>query len=136
MHFFSNNNSCLRRSVWERHPFPKVDYGEDQAWAEQVLNARYPLVYAPTACVIHSHEYDSASRHERARVEGRWLRTWFGYDPAPPDAAAHIAWMNAGDERWGVRNGVSRQDIDAKIRLNAAEIEGLIAGRREADALS
>ena len=33
LHFFSNNNSCLRRSVWERLPFPEVAFAEDQTWA-------------------------------------------------------------------------------------------------------
>jgi glycosyltransferase involved in cell wall biosynthesis len=134
LHFLSNNNSCLRRSVWVRLPFPAVDYGEDQAWADRVLGERYSLVYAPTARVIHSHEYDPGSRFERARVEGRWLRSWFGYDLIASDPAAHIARMNAGDEAWGVRNGVPAEIIEAKKQLNAAEIEGLMAGQREADA--
>jgi hypothetical protein len=42
--------------------------------------------------------------------------------------------MNAGDEAWGVRNGVPAEIIEAKKQLNAAEIEGLMAGQREADA--
>ncbi len=32
LHFFSNNNSCLRRSVWEKLPFPDVMFAEDQTW--------------------------------------------------------------------------------------------------------
>ncbi|MDP8916291.1 MAG: glycosyltransferase, partial [Pseudomonadota bacterium] len=131
LHFFSNNNSCLRRSVWRRLPLPEVDYGEDQLWAAEVLGQRYSLVYAPTACVLHSHDYDEASRFERSRVEGRWFRDAFGYDVMPSDPEALVARMNAGDERWGVRNGVSPEEIALKKRLNAAEIAGLIAGQRE-----
>jgi glycosyltransferase involved in cell wall biosynthesis len=131
LHFFSNNNSVLRRAVWERFPFPEVDYGEDQAWAAQVLGWRYSLIYAPTACVIHSHEYDAASRFERSRIEGRWFMNFFGYDLVPPDPEALVARMNAGDQAWGVRNGVSPHAIANKKALNAAEIAGLIAGQKE-----
>lgn len=131
LHFFSSNNGCLRRSVWERNPFPEADYGEDQHWAARVLAERYSLVYAPTACVIHSHEYDEASRYERSRVEGRWFREDFGYDVVPDDPEALIARMNVGDQQWGVRNGASAEAVALKMRLNRAEIEGLIAGQRE-----
>jgi glycosyltransferase involved in cell wall biosynthesis len=131
LHFFSNNNACLRRSVWRRRPFPEVEYGEDQVWAARILSERYPLIYAPRAAVIHSHDYDPASRYERSRVEGRWFRDSFGYDMTPADPEAAIARMNAGDARWGVRNGVSAAEIEAKQRLNRAEIAGLVAGQRE-----
>jgi glycosyltransferase involved in cell wall biosynthesis len=134
LHFFSSNNSCLRRSVWSRIPLPETDYGEDQLWAARVLQARYSTVYAPTAAVVHSHEYDEASRFERARIEGRWLREHFRYaDVTPDDPEAHVARMNAGDERWGMRNGVAREEIERKKRLNAAEIAGLLAATRAID---
>jgi rhamnosyltransferase len=29
LHFFSNNNSCMRRSIWRRIPFSDVPYGEE-----------------------------------------------------------------------------------------------------------
>lgn len=34
--FFSDNNSCLRRSVWEQIPYDDVDYAEDQFWARKI----------------------------------------------------------------------------------------------------
>jgi hypothetical protein len=117
--------------VWRRIPLPEAEYGEDQLWAAQVLGQRYSLVYAPTACVLHSHDYDEASRFERSRIEGRWFRDHFGYDMVPVDPEALIARMNAGDESWGVRNGAPTEAIAQKKRLNAAEIAGLIAGQRE-----
>ena len=132
LHFFSSNNAALRRSVWSRLPLPEVDYGEDQLWAARVLQHRYSLVYAPTAAVIHSHEYDEAGRHARSRIEGRWWRDSFGYRRVvPDDPEVHVARMNAGDERWGVRNGVPADEIARKQRLNAAEVAGLLAGWTE-----
>jgi rhamnosyltransferase len=54
---FANNSSVIRRAVWEQIPFPEVEFGEDQAWAEQVLKAGYKTAYAAKSVVIHSHSY-------------------------------------------------------------------------------
>jgi glycosyltransferase involved in cell wall biosynthesis/GT2 family glycosyltransferase len=37
LHYYSDNNSCLRKSVWRDIPYPELDYGEDQAWAFEVI---------------------------------------------------------------------------------------------------
>lgn len=55
--FFSDNNSCLRRSVWEKIPYQDVDFAEDQIWACEVLEAGYKKIYCPCAAVYHSHNY-------------------------------------------------------------------------------
>lgn len=55
--FFSDNNSCLRRSVWEKIPYQDVDFAEDQIWARDILEAGYKKVYCPNAAVYHSHNY-------------------------------------------------------------------------------
>jgi rhamnosyltransferase len=55
--FFANTSSVLRRSCWERFPFPEVDFAEDQAWADQVLKAGYKTAYAADSVVLHSHSY-------------------------------------------------------------------------------
>lgn len=55
--FFSDNNSCLRRSIWEKHPYPDVDFSEDQIWAKRMIELGYKKVYCPTAAVYHSHNY-------------------------------------------------------------------------------
>ena len=55
--FFSDNNSCLKRSVWEEIPYQDVDFAEDQIWSRQILEAGYKKVYCPYAAVYHSHNY-------------------------------------------------------------------------------
>ncbi|MCR5545735.1 MAG: glycosyltransferase family 2 protein [Lachnospiraceae bacterium] len=55
--FFSDNCSCLRRSVWEKIPYDDTDFSEDQIWARKILEAGYKKVYVPKACVYHSHNY-------------------------------------------------------------------------------
>ena len=55
--FFSDNNSCLRRSVWEKYPYPDVNFSEDQIWMKQMIELGFKKVYCPTAAVYHSHNY-------------------------------------------------------------------------------
>jgi glycosyltransferase involved in cell wall biosynthesis len=63
---FDNVCSCIRRSVWERHPFRSTPIAEDLEWAREVLLAGHRLVYAPKAVVVHSH--DRPARYEFART--------------------------------------------------------------------
>lgn len=55
--FFSNNNSCIRRAVWEKIPFREVEMSEDQWWAQDMIEQGYVKCYEPTAMVYHSHSY-------------------------------------------------------------------------------
>lgn len=55
--FFSNTSSVLRKSVWEKWPFPKADFAEDAIWAEKVLRAGYKIVFEPESVIVHSHNY-------------------------------------------------------------------------------
>lgn len=67
--FYSDNNSCLRKSVWETFPLPDVVYGEDQLWARSILRKGYKKAYASTAIVRHSHEYGFRETLLRANTE-------------------------------------------------------------------
>lgn len=55
--YFSNTSSAIRREVWEQIPFRRLDFAEDADWADQVLQARYKIVYEPASIVLHSHDY-------------------------------------------------------------------------------
>lgn len=63
--FFSDNNSCLRRSVWEKHPYQDVNFAEDQIWAREILEAGYKKIYCPRAGVYHSHNYPLKTYFQR-----------------------------------------------------------------------
>lgn len=80
LHFFSNNNSCLRRSVWERLPFPEVAFAEDQTWALAAVKAGYGKAYAPQAAVYHSHDFGVWETLQRNFDEARSFQLYFGYD--------------------------------------------------------
>lgn len=63
---FDNVCSCIRRSIWIRHPFPATPIAEDIEWARDVLLAGYRIAYVPSAEVVHSH--DRSVRYELART--------------------------------------------------------------------
>ena len=55
--YFSDNNSCLKRSIWEKYPYEDVDFAEDQIWARQMIELGFKKVYCPFAGVYHSHNF-------------------------------------------------------------------------------
>lgn len=80
LHFFSNNNSCLRRSVWERLPFPDVMFAEDQTWMLAAIKAGYSKAYVPEAAVYHSHDFGVWETLQRNFDEASSFRRDFGYE--------------------------------------------------------
>jgi rhamnosyltransferase len=80
LHFFSNNNSGLRRTVWEEIPFPNVDFGEDQTWAKKVIEAGYTLAYEKESIVYHSHHFSMFELYKRAITEIKFFDNYFNYE--------------------------------------------------------
>jgi len=128
LRFYSDNNSCLRKSIWRDIPYPEVEYGEDQAWAFKIIEKGYGKIYAPNAIVYHSHDYTPYEAMERAKTESWFFYTMFGENLAKYDAVQEIDARNAEAERLGTRAGLSRAEIDKKRALNVAEVTGAVAG--------
>lgn len=80
LHFFSNNNSCLRRAVWERLPFPDVMFAEDQTWMLAAIKAGYAKAYVPEAAVYHSHDFGVWETLQRNFDEASSFERDFGYE--------------------------------------------------------
>ena len=76
--FYSDNNSCLRKSIWKTLPLPDVVYGEDQLWAQEILRKGYKKAYASTAVVRHSHEYGFRETVVRANTEWHFYNQMLG----------------------------------------------------------
>lgn len=55
--FFSDNNSCVRRDVFEQYPYEDVNFAEDQIWARKMIEMGFKKLYAPDATVYHSHNF-------------------------------------------------------------------------------
>lgn len=77
--FFSDNNACLRRSVWEKYPYPDIDFAEDQVWMRQMLEKGYKKVYCPFAPVYHSHNFKLSTYYQRFFDEYRGLYNVYQY---------------------------------------------------------
>lgn len=74
---FDDVSSLIRRSVWQEWPLPEVAYGEDVAWAKQVLEAGYQIVYEPASVVLHSHERSPSYELRRSFVDSRTMGELF-----------------------------------------------------------
>lgn len=83
LHYFSDNNACLRKSVWEQINYPDVDFAEDQLWAKAIVEAGHKRAYAHDAVVFHSHDYTVRDTFRRSFDESRALKRLFGYDLCP-----------------------------------------------------
>lgn len=77
--FYSDNNSCMRRSVWNEYPYPDVDFSEDQIWSKQMLELGFKKLYCPTAAVYHSHSYPAKEYRQRFYDEYKSLYRLHGY---------------------------------------------------------
>ncbi|WP_063769932.1 glycosyltransferase family 2 protein [Ensifer aridi] len=129
LHFYSDNNSLMRKSVWERVPLPDVEFAEDQLWARSIIEAGYRKAYAPAAVVYHSHDYSFTEQLRRAFDESRNFEKYFGYRLSPDVGPALTAMGKLAvrafqqnlDERYG--------KVTFKDRLErAAQRVALIAG--------
>ena len=75
--FYSDNNSCLRKSIWKTIPFQDVVYGEDQLWAKDILCKGFKKAYASMAIVRHSHEFSFRENVKRANTEWHFFHQYF-----------------------------------------------------------
>ena len=94
LHFYSDNNSCMRKSVWERIPYPDVNYAEDQLWAKTIIERGLSKGYAHDAVVRHSHDYGVIETFRRSFDESSALKSLFGYLLAD-------SWQNAARNAYG-----------------------------------
>lgn len=93
LHFFSDNNALLRKSVWEQIPYPDVDFAEDQLWAKAVIEAGWRKAYADDAAVLHSHNYELVERLQRSFDESRAFFRYFGYGLCPTLKCVLLGWL-------------------------------------------
>ncbi len=134
LHFFSDNNACLRRCIWQQVPYPELVFGEDQAWADGIIRLGYEKVYVPSAVVYHSHDHGADEAFARAETEAQFFAGVFGYqvyDPARgfDDQLAAIQYADTG---WARSHGISQQQLERQLVLNEARLRGRASGARRA----
>lgn len=79
LHFYSDNNACLRKEAWSHFPYHDVPYGEDQLWADWIIQIGRSKAYADDAVVFHSHNYTALEEYERSATESFYFMKYFGY---------------------------------------------------------
>jgi len=88
---FSSAFGLVRRSVWERRPFPDIVMSEDQAWAMAALRAGYEIVYEPRAEAYHGHRFSLARAFRRNFDSGSSLEALGLARLARRSAPGHLA---------------------------------------------
>lgn len=73
MVFFSDNNSCVRRDIFEKYPYKDVDFAEDQIWAREMIEKGFKKLYCPFAPVYHSHNFKLSTYFTRYYDEYKGL---------------------------------------------------------------
>ncbi|HUT55061.1 MAG TPA: glycosyltransferase family 2 protein [bacterium] len=97
---FDNVSSCLRKEAWEKRPFLERRFGEDAAWAREVLLAGYALVYEPASVVEHSHANSLWYEFKRVYLDHRnWREVAGGALFNNPLEVLQASWNGVG-ERW------------------------------------
>jgi len=106
LHFFSNNNSAIKKSVWASNPFPDVLFGEDQTWAKIVLEKGFKTSYQKDSVVYHSHDYGLMETFERTSIEVRFFKKYFDYDLSVsiPRFCLSVSKSVITDIRWLLEN--------------------------------
>ena len=133
--FFSDNNSCLKRSIWEKYPYPDVNFSEDQIWMKKMIEMGYKRVYAPNAVVYHSHNYPLKTYFKRYYDEYKGVYQIHQYRmfKSVPRMLYGILRITKGDMAyiWGKSSKVERKwywTYYATVRNSFRCIAGYIAG--------
>jgi rhamnosyltransferase len=111
---FDNVASCVRRSSWERQPFPERSFGEDVAWARATLLAGGTIAFEPGARVEHSHRISIRREFKRLYCDHRNLAELFELRTVPEWSSIPAGWA------WGRRTYadlLAAQPLSALQRL-------------------
>ena len=132
LHFYSDNNSCLRRPIWERVPYPDVEFAEDQIWAQLIIEGGWSKAYAHDAVVYHSHDYTVIDSLRRAYDESAAFRRLFGYrlGGSPRNMVKSIIGLASHDRAWARANKVPPKNTRKRVMQNVACVMGHGLGSR------
>ena len=136
LHFFSSNNACIRRAVWEQLPLPEVAFAEDQTWALRAIEAGHAKAFVPDAVVYHSHDFGVWETLQRNFDEARSFNLYFGYRiqdslPRALRSAVHLArrdlaWLRSG----GLRGWRLFKNAGYMAFIELARVAGQYLGTR------
>jgi len=134
MHFYSDNNSAMRRSLWRELPYPEIDWGEDQVWAQDMLRLGFAKAYVDDAVVFHSHDLAPPDQMAVGVHEGRLFAERFGLRLAPEEFDhAGFAGLARAVRLEATQKGLPVAAAEAYIAATRASLEGRGLGARMAD---
>jgi len=133
LHFYSDNNSCLRKSIWKSVPIPEVDFAEDQLFGLELLNNGYGKAYARNAVVYHSHDDPPDVVEERCYTEARSFYELFSYRmvQSTEGAVRDLEAQNRHDLRFAREQRVSKEAVARRLAQNKSRIDGYLRALRE-----
>lgn len=121
--FYSDNNSAVSRSVWEKVKYPEIEWGEDYVFARNLRELGFQKAYVDNAIVIHSHGFEKTSTFESAIAEGRFWAKEFGIKLVDNPKAATSA-QDAIDQSFALQKGLSVGSLRERQKYNKAVNEG------------
>jgi rhamnosyltransferase len=130
---FSDVNSAIRRSVWERIPYPEnLKMFEDLAIAKQILERGWKIVYEPEAPVFHSHHYTAVQLFKRYFDIGYALKRLEIWDaPGTRTSMSRDLRKLFGKQLTRVNGSGTRHRVNAAIGQNLAKSAGLLLGANQ-----
>lgn len=124
--FFSTVSGAVRASVWRSHPFrDEVIMSEDQAWAADVMQSGFAIVYEPDSKVLHSHQYGIADVFRRNFDSGYSIKQIFAGKTGI--SFQHVISRLAREAKFVLRQG-SIGDWLSFIPYEAARHVGFVLG--------
>ena len=113
--FSSDNNACVRRSLFEKYPYEDVEFAEDQIWTKKMIELGYHKVYCPYAPVYHSHNYPLRQYFRRYYDEYKGLRELHNYRVVPSGRRIPLASAALVRNDWRYIRG--RKDLPFHKRM-------------------
>ncbi len=111
---FDNVASSVRRSSWEKIPYPERSFGEDVAWARATLLAGGAIAFEPSARVEHSHRISIEREFRRIYCDHRNLYELFGLFNVPSWRAVWAGWKH---QRRFYRELLAAAELSGPARL-------------------
>jgi hypothetical protein len=112
--------------VWEKIPYPELNWGEDQAWGWQIIQLGLKKAYAKNAVVYHSHNDPPERTYRVSKTEGNFFRNHFGIDlvPSEEEALAQIQSMNHRDKLYAETSNIKPFELEKQYEHTIAQIAG------------
>ena len=121
-YFFSDVNSAIRRDINKEIPFRDVAYAEDQALAEDCMEAGYIKAYAAQGAVYHSNEYTSSDYYGRKFDEFLGLQNSTKHTLSMKPKELFLGWIKPTIADWRFILNDNDYNSRAKLKFLALSI--------------